>query len=840
MATPNMSAADLAELEKKIKRIEELSGKFKANINTLNLQPLEENAGAIEAIWESLEDRLEQAGKKTDYLVGSFKDLVDEIKNSKSGLADSTKSLKSLSNISEQLVNHQKGYNELSSKDLSKLQDKVKIERERLVSTSQRLKDEADELTLQTNSNNFTRMGVKEQQKLLDKLDQTKAAQESINNLLSVQDVTLADLNTGLNEELKSTKELEKRLGIVGGVLKGISKIPIIGDLVDTERALKAMKEAGGGIAGLKAGIKDMGSQFMESVTNPANIALFVITQIGEALKGADKGAGDLAKGFNMTYNEAMGVREELTQMGNLSGDVALNTRALQESMMAVGQALGSNAMLNEKDLVTFTKLREQAGFTNDELLGIEKTTLATGGNLEKNAKNILFSAKLTGLNNKVLLNEKDIMRDVAKASDAIKLSLGGSGKKLGEAAAQAKSLGMSLEQVDKIAGSLLDFESSITNELSAELITGKQLNLEQARLYALNNDMAGLSREIAKNFGSVAEYSKMNRIQQEAAAKAVGMSREELATTLTDQAALKGLSGDKLKDAQAALDYARAQGMTEDQIADKSIEDLMKQQSVQDRLNQSVEKLKEIFVSIAEPIMRIVSPLVDMITTILPAINLLLTPVNFIFKSIADAVQGFTNLIHGDLKDGLGGVLQIAQSIAVVWGGIVLGAKLLGKETLKNISLQGIFGNLLKKDFWKSLGTAIASIFTGSSILGPFGIPIAIAAAAGLTSLAVGAFSKGDDVMSEGGYGNRTLLTPKGSIALNNNDTVIAGTNLGGKGNSRENLQQQQDNSALIAEIRAMRQEQAKSNSKPTVIENSVNGTRFGTAVAMNTYKTA
>jgi hypothetical protein len=93
--------------------------------------------------------------------------------------------------------------------------------------------------------------------------------------------------------------------------------------------------------------------------------------------------------------------------------------------MMAVGQALGSNAMLNEKDLVTFTKLREQAGFTNDELLGIEKTTLATGGNLEKNAKNILYSAKLTGLNNKVLLNEKDIMRDVAKASDAIKLSCG-------------------------------------------------------------------------------------------------------------------------------------------------------------------------------------------------------------------------------------------------------------------------------------------------------------------------------------------------------------------------------------------------------------------------------
>ena len=46
------------------------------------------------------------------------------------------------------------------------------------------------------------------------------------------------------------------------------------------------------------------------------------------------------------------------------------------------------------------------------------------------------------------------------------------------------------------------------------------------------------------------------------------------------------------------------------------------------------------------------------------------------------------------------------------------------------------------------------------------------------------------------------------------------------------------QDNSALLNEIKAMRQEQSRANSKPTIIENSMNGTRFGTAVAMNTYK--
>jgi hypothetical protein len=40
--------------------------------------------------------------------------------------------------------------------------------------------------------------------------------------------------------------------------------------------------------------------------------------------------------------------------------------------------------------------------------------------------------------------------------------------------------------------------------------------------------------------------------------------------------------------------------------------------------------------------------------------------------------------------------------------------------------------------------------------------------------------------MISPKGYGSRILSGPEGSIALNNNDTVIAGTNLGGGGGGR------------------------------------------------------
>jgi hypothetical protein len=446
---------------------------------------------------------------------------------------------------------------------------------------------------------------TKEQRKELEKVLKLREVEESI-----------------MKRQAKLDEMLQKRLGVFGGVLQALSKVPFLKDLgVDFEevnkKALEATKVTKSGIQGLMAGLRQLGAELIEVLTNPANLALFVILQIGKAILDVDKQTGQLAKGFNMTYNEANNLRDELYQMARDSGTLTSNTKAYQETILALGKALGSNAVLNSKDLETFTALRDAAGLTNEELVEQQKLAYASGQTLDENVGSVLAAAKMTGLNNKMLLNEKDILRDVGNTSNAIKLSLGGGGKALGEAAAQAKILGMNMKQVEDIAGSLLNFESSISAELEAELLTGKDLNLEMARLYAINNDMAGVAREIRKNYGSIEEFSHQNRLQQEAAAKAVGMTREELARTLTDEKALAGLNGEKRNAAQAALEFARTRGMTEEQIRKTEIEDLKNQMSVQEKLNASIEKFKEAFVNIAQGILPLVEGFAKMVAYI-------------------------------------------------------------------------------------------------------------------------------------------------------------------------------------------------------------------------------
>jgi hypothetical protein len=86
-------------------------------------------------------------------------------------------------------------------------------------------------------------------------------------------------------------------------------------------------------------------------------------------------------------------------------------------------------------------------------------------------------------------------------------------------------------------------------------------------------------------------------------------------------------------------------------------------------------------------------------------------------------------------------------------------------------------FANAIPPWLQKVLGGAAAGAAVGSAFGGVGAIPGALAGAALAGANELNKSKTANDLMS--GYGDRTLVTPKGAFALNNNDTVIAGTNL-------------------------------------------------------------
>lgn len=253
------------------------------------------------------------------------------------------------------------------------------------------------------------------------------------------------------------------------------------------------------------------------------------------ALAGSDNIA-NLQKNLGISYNNAYQLQNNLALSAANSEKLFINSKDLNKSLTDLVETTGLLSTFSGDTLVTMTTLTKQLGFGAKEASQLSLLARTQSEDTNSVLENTVGTVNAINRQNKSAISAKAVLNDIATASASIVVSLGMSPELLAEAATEARALGLNLEKVDAIAASLLQFESSIENELKAELLLGKEINLEKARLAALNNDSAALSKEIAENTALTETFATGNRIQQEAAAAALGMSRNDLADMVMQQ----------------------------------------------------------------------------------------------------------------------------------------------------------------------------------------------------------------------------------------------------------------------------------------------------------------
>jgi hypothetical protein len=777
---------DLAKINKEIDSIRKELGK--KPLQPFKLEDLEKAKESL----AGLSAELREMSSDLDYISKSFKDSVNELSKQNTYLSDAKSSLRGISSISEKILQYRKGETSLSEKELQNLQQQAKA---KFTSLQNSIK-----------SGQLGKENTKEAQKALDaqilfdkELDRTIELNKQVNKEIGLlgtgiggvskllSNMGFGDLSKPLQDAIDKTKNARLQQKLNNDELKKLKEEYDNRNKSDLENAkslrdqMASLKSQNKELDGQTSKYKNIGNALKDQLTSYNAIDAIIMGLI-DGFNQSQKGIGDMAKGLGMSATRSADMRHEFANIANLSMNANLTVKDLQESQIAVGQALGSNAMLNEADLETMTDIVKKTGLQHSELIGIEKLSLATGTSLEDNVENALGGATAFAKQNKMVIDNNKVLREVNKASSSLKLSLGGSVKELGKAVVQAQKFGLNLEQAEKMSSSLLDFEQSIENELSAELLTGKNLNLERARGLALNGDVAGAAAEIASQVGSAADFGKMNVIQQEAIAKAIGLGRDELAASLIEKESLAALNAEEGETALQAYENLKKQGLTQDEIiakvGEKAAADL-EQQSAQEKFNNSVGKLKEIFTQVMDALAPIFSTLSDIVAIVLPAMNYLLTPIINTFRGISDIITsimdptkslGETLADMGPVTAGIALALT-AAGVAVV-GSLVPGLIRAGIAALS--SLPGL------------MSVAIAAVTSASAATLGIG---AIAIAAGIAGVIASIVSAKSKAVNDGifpaaggsGYGKRVLTGPEGSIQLNNKDTVIAGTNLFG-----------------------------------------------------------
>ena len=380
-----------------------------------------------------------------------------------------------------------------------------------------------------------------------------------------------------LKEQAEQTQLIEKRTGITAKALMGLKKIPILGDVLNIDKGLENMRtkalETGKVFKLLGAGIKGAfeGIEKASVILALFSAAKKIFDFIKGAMLNASKETAEFRRNMGLTAKEAEAVRQRTYDISRNSkfyadtqGLIIINQSQIVKSLNDTNNALETQIDftqdLGEEGkamLVQDAILRDNLQLDEETRANITKEVLRTGKTQEQIAKSSLANVAAVGLQRNIMLDNNKILSKAAKTTGELRSSFRDNTDEIAKGIAKLKLMGLTLEDTKQIAGSLLDFEQSISSEIEAELLTNKDLNLEKARAYALNRDYVNLGKEIIKQGLTSNELNNMNIIQLEAQAKVFGLNGDALVNMVQKQEEFNALSdraakaGKSIKDAE-------------------------------------------------------------------------------------------------------------------------------------------------------------------------------------------------------------------------------------------------------------------------------------------------
>ena len=471
----------------------------------------------------------------------------------------------------------------------------------------------------------------------------SEALKTVIENLEKVADKTdkSAEKTNYFTEGLKNGKNL------VEGLQKGLGKMA---DKLDKSGTLSNL---------LKGNFKD--------VFKLSNLAsLGTSAMVGTLIKGAislDKLQTQYQKTFGLTNQEAAKLQKRFEQIAHDGNKNRINFNDIHKAVQGIAESSGIFAG-NMRDDVLYGAAEAQKliGLSNEGMARLAFNAQTTGKSYQQQEQELVKGVVATEKQLGVILNVNKAYKLASQVTGMIRANLGRSYEEIARVSSKAMAFGLTMQDLANISSNMLDFQSSIEAELTAELFLGKQLYLEKARLYALTGDYEGLLGEIQANLGTQLEFLTMNVLQKQKFAAALGMSVDQLSNLIMAEADLDALRQD-----------AEARGETE-------IAEMIKKRTLQEEFNDLIVQVQTSLISMANnpAFQRTLGFIKDMVTNaralkmiLVGILGLKLISLVSTFVKLAAAIRGVAIMsgVAKGLMMGLAGLAMIAVAAALITG---------------------------------------------------------------------------------------------------------------------------------------------------------------------------
>jgi len=519
---------------------------------------------------------------------------------------------------------------------------------------------------------------------------------------------------------------------------------------------LDTFLKTGNATKGITAASRQLNTVLLK---NPMMLIAAAAIGLVAAFKSISKEAQKVSADTGLTYTQSkLLVKEANKQVAAFGNQLSTQSDIIAVQKEQIAQ-LGVIGKLSGEQAGAVSDIGKAFGYGAAQAGKVNAAFMAMGVSAD-NAANAQRDLAAEALKSGV--NVATVTKDIADNAGTTAKFFGGNVKALKKAAIEAAKMGVSLATMAKVSESLLDFESSISSQFELQALTGKQMNFDLARQLALEGDIAGATKAVMDQVGSIHDFNKMDVLERKKLAQATGMDVDELQKSLT----IKSKMGDLTSDELASMNALGLSAAEMENMSAKDLQNKLAQQQSSEKTAAAFAAMKAQLVNALMPagqaLMSVFAALSPLLKVIGVGLKVAFMPITLAgkamgaligfmekFKGITAGVLTLTTLIIAKKKEeaimsaveiGKATALNALKTIRVALENASLGAIIRqGAATAVNLAKTALEGAMV-------LGKAIAGLF-GSFAQIPFGIgiPLAIAAAGGLFAMFKKATSVGD-----------------------------------------------------------------------------------------------
>jgi len=443
-----------------------------------------------------------------------------------------------------------KKLNTESDKTLSQLEASAQAE-QKMVDMAKQLgqvyKTQQDKIDDQLKGKNLQekiQLKLKNSEEELNKISASRInSQTKINNLQDEIKQHIADIS---DEYKKGSNADKTKLDNLNKMLQGKVNETLLEKrlLTSSEQVLSTLqKEVGSQKSLNNALIKTVelvaligGTEFIKDLNAPKTLN-DLLSRTYSLFKEIDKAATELRKTFGLFRSDAEIIETNIREIVIELGEFGVKADDVKKAMSAIGKNFNYIDVLDKSIVKDISIMSKQMGISEEKSSKFLKAIGGIKGQSGLANKSMLSMAGATAAAYGVGLDE--LMSDVADASEEARMYAGKNADEMVRAAAQARQMGTTLDNMARTAKGLLDFESSIQAELKASALIGKNINFNEARRLAFQGKVVEANKLILDQAKKI-KFNQLNPIAQEAFAKAAGKTVKELQDMLESESRMK------------------------------------------------------------------------------------------------------------------------------------------------------------------------------------------------------------------------------------------------------------------------------------------------------------